>query len=65
MKPHILKALNQSSDMLTAFLFNADNTTKIENGARLLVDTLKRRSSIYFNGGDVFSRPSLSEHYQF
>jgi hypothetical protein len=57
MKPHILKALNQRSDMLTAFLFNADNTTNIENGARLLVDTLKRRSSIYFNDGNVFQSP--------
>ncbi len=54
MKPNILNTLNQSSDMLTEFLFNADNMTNIENGARLLVDTLKRRCSIYFNDGNVF-----------
>jgi hypothetical protein len=57
MKPHILNTLNQSSDMLTKFLFNADNTTNIENGARLLIGTLRRRSSIYFNDGNVFQSP--------
>ena len=42
MKTHILNSMNQSQDMLTAFLPNPDNITNIENGALLLIGALKR-----------------------
>lgn len=63
MKTHILNSLNQSKDMLTAFLANAGNITNIENGARLLIDTLKNRGSIYScgNGGSMSDAMHFAE----
>jgi D-sedoheptulose 7-phosphate isomerase len=62
-KTHIKNSLNQSQDMLTAFLSNAENITNIENGARLLIDTLRRRGSIYScgNGGSMSDAMHFAE----
>lgn len=63
MKTHILDSLNQSQDMLTAFLANADNITNIENGAQILIDTLKNRGRIYScgNGGSMSDAMHFAE----
>ncbi|MFT5657632.1 MAG: D-sedoheptulose 7-phosphate isomerase, partial [Gammaproteobacteria bacterium] len=62
-KSHILSSLHQSQDMLATFLSNADNISNIENGARLLLDTLKNRGSIYScgNGGSMSDAMHFAE----
>ena len=49
--------------MLTAFLSNEDNITNIENGAQLLLDTLKDGGSIYScgNGGSMSDAMHFAE----
>ncbi len=63
MKTHILNSLNQSQDMLMAFLLNADNITNIENGAHLLIEALKRHGSIFScgNGGSMSDAMHFAE----
>jgi hypothetical protein len=64
-KTHILNSLNQSQDMLMAFLLNADNITNIENGAHLLIEALKRHGSIFScgNGGSMSDAMHFAEEY--
>jgi D-sedoheptulose 7-phosphate isomerase len=62
-KAHILNSLNQSQEMLTAFISNADNITSIESGAKLLLSTLNSRGSIYScgNGGSMSDAMHFAE----
>lgn len=49
--------------MLTAFISNPDNITSIENGARILLETLKKRGRIFScgNGGSMSDAMHFAE----
>jgi D-sedoheptulose 7-phosphate isomerase len=63
MKEHILNSLGQSQAILTAFLGDSENISKIEKGASLLIETLTNGQSIYScgNGGSMSDAMHFAE----
>ena len=63
MENHVFNALKQSQAMLSSFVENPGNISKIEQAALLLIDTLRNGNSIYScgNGGSMSDAMHFAE----